>query len=180
MAVCMDVCMAACMAVCMAICMAIWPYAWAYACPYAWPYVWPYVWPYGRAHGHMHGHLCGGMHGCMNGHGYGRVNSHMYGPMRSHVKRVVPLTVLALRGSYGVAREAAIGCPAARSRHTFAHFCCYLSQTVRVTLKFSRRNSRSRKQIQKNTIVWAHVSSLVTLGPLETPLSQFRWNLGPK
>ena len=36
-----------------------------------------------------------------------------------------------------------------RPRHAFAHFCCYLSQTVRVTLKFSRRNGRSRKKIHK-------------------------------
>ena len=38
-----------------------------------------------------------------------------------------------------------------RPRHAFAHLCCYLSQTVRVTLKFSRRNGRSRKKIQKKT-----------------------------
>ena len=58
-----------------------------------------------------------------------------------------------------------------RARHEPAHFCCYLSQTVRVTLKFSRRNSRSRKKMQnKNTMVLTHFSSAVTPGPLETHL----------
>ena len=40
-----------------------------------------------------------------------------------------------------------------------AHFCCYLQYLVRVTLKFSRRNSRSRKKIQKNIMVLTHFSS---------------------
>ena len=57
-----------------------------------------------------------------------------------------------------------------RARHAPAHFCCYLSQTVRVTLKFFRRNSRSRKNIQKNTVVLTRFSSAVTPGPLETHL----------
>ena len=35
------------------------------------------------------------------------------------------------------------------SRHAPAHFGCYLPQTVRVTLKLSRQNGRSRKKIQK-------------------------------
>ena len=50
-----------------------------------------------------------------------------------------------------------------------AHFCCYLSQTVRVTLKFSRRNGRSRNKIPKKTIVLAHFSSLVTPAPPGDP-----------
>ena len=40
-----------------------------------------------------------------------------------------------------------------------AHFCCYLSQTVRVTLKFSRRNGRFFHLHQKNTMVLTHFSS---------------------
>ena len=64
-----------------------------------------------------------------------------------------PQTVLALRGSGGLSLEAEWSVCGLCGWSARTHFCCDLSQTVRVTLKFSRRNSRSRKKIQKNTIV---------------------------
>ena len=46
-----------------------------------------------------------------------------------------------------------------RSRHACARKPCKLQYLVRVTLKFSRRNGRPRKKIQKHAIVFAHFSS---------------------
>ena len=72
---------------------------------------------------------------------------------------IIPQTVLPLRGSNGVAKEAAMKSLWTRSRHACALKPCKLQYLVRGTLKFSRRNGRFFHLHQKNTMVLAHFSS---------------------
>ena len=53
-----------------------------------------------------------------------------------------PKQCLHWRGSYGVAKEGAMVCFSARSRHASTHFCCYFTYFVHVTFTTLQRIGR--------------------------------------
>ena len=65
------------------------------------------------------------------------------------------------------------------SRSAVALSWCNLQYFVRVTLKFSRRNTRSRKNIQKNNMVLTHFSSQSLPWPPPPDCSQMAPRLLP-